>query len=166
MNPDVQKVNTPLSTETFTAGGTRFCLEQWRGLTSDNFILWTVAGAILDFDGNPAQLICPKPLRFSKPEFEILDEQIVDFLAKGIVEKVVHTEPEFISNVFVRPKKNGSHRLILNLRDLNNFIEYHHFKMDTIETVIGLMRQNLLWLHWISPMHISQFQLQKLIVVS
>ena len=44
-----------------------------------------------------------------------MDEQIVDFLAKGIVEKVVHTEPEFFSNVLVRPKK---------------------------ERVIGLMRQN------------------------
>ena len=58
------------------------------------------------------------------------------------METAVHTEPEFISNIFIRPKKNGSHRLILNLRDLNDFIEYHHFKMDTIETVIGLMRPN------------------------
>ena len=45
-------------------------------------------------------------------------------------------------NIFIRAKKDGSHRVILNLIDLNPFIEYHHFKMDTIETVISLMRQN------------------------
>ena len=33
-------------------------------------------------------------------------------------------------------------RLILNLVKLNPFVTYHHFKMDTIETVIGLVRHN------------------------
>ena len=32
------------------------------------------------------------------------------------------------------------HRLILNLVHLNTCVEYHHFKMDTIENVIKLMR--------------------------
>ena len=122
VNPDTQKVKAPQSTETFTAGGTRYCLEQWRRLTSDNFILQTVAGAILEFDASPPHMATPTPLRFSKLEFELIDEQIVDFLEKGIVETAVHTEPEFISNIFISPKKMG-HRLILNLRDLNDFIE-------------------------------------------
>ena len=46
-----------------------------------------------------------------------------------------------MSNVFSRHKKNGSSRLILNLVKLNPFIQYHHFKMDTINTVINLMRR-------------------------
>ena len=94
-----------------------------------------------------------------------MDEQIRNFLDLGIVEKTVHSCPEFVSNVFIRAKKDGSHRLILNLVHLNPCVEYHHFnitvfgdrlilnlvhlnpcveyhhfKMDTIENVIKLMR--------------------------
>ena len=42
--------------------------------------------------------------------------------------------------VFVRPKKDGNYRMILNLRKLNSFVEYHHFKMDILTTVIKMMR--------------------------
>ena len=59
-----------------------------------------------------------------------------------MIERTINTNDDFVSNVFIRNKKNGSHRLILNLINLNAFIEYHHFKMDTIETVINLMRPN------------------------
>ena len=59
-----------------------------------------------------------------------------------MIERTINTNDDFVSNVFIRNKKNGSHRLILNLINLNTFIEYHHFKMDTIETVINLMRPN------------------------
>ena len=62
------------------------------------------------------------------------------FLQFGIVERVEHSHDELISNIFIRDKKDGSHRVILNLLELNQFIAYHHFKMDTIDTVINLMR--------------------------
>ena len=45
-----------------------------------------------------------------------------------------------ISPIFVRPKKDGSHRVILNLKKLNEAVSYHHFKMDALETAIKLMR--------------------------
>ena len=45
-----------------------------------------------------------------------------------------------ISPIFVRPKKDGSHRVIFNLKKLNEAVSYHHFKMDTLETGIRLMR--------------------------
>ena len=41
---------------------------------------------------------------------------------------------------FVRSKKDGHHRLILNLKDMNQYIEYHHFKMDTLQTAISTIR--------------------------
>ena len=99
-------------------------------------------GVTLDFDTLPHQTFVPKPLQFSKVETDAIDVEIADFLDKGIIEKAYHSEPEFISNVFTREKRDGSRRVILNLSALNPFIEYHHFKMDTIETVIGLMRSN------------------------
>ena len=99
-------------------------------------------GVTLDFDTLPHQTFIPKPLQFSKLETQAIDVEIADFLDKGIIEKTCHSEPEFISNVFTREKRDGSRRVILNLSALNPFIEYHHFKMDTIETVIGLIRSN------------------------
>ena len=35
--------------------------------------------------------------------------------------------------------KDGSFRLILNLKSLNKDMEYHHFKMETLQTAITLM---------------------------
>lgn len=40
----------------------------------------------------------------------------------------------------MRLKKDGSYRLILNLKPLNEFVSYYHFKMDTIQTALKLMR--------------------------
>ena len=45
-----------------------------------------------------------------------------------------------MSTIFVRPKKDGSYRLILNLKPLNEFVSYYHFKMDNIHTLLKLMR--------------------------
>ena len=84
----------------------------------------------------------PRTLPFAKYEVDIIDKIVDNFLASVMTERTINTNYDFVSNVFIRNKKNGSHRLILNLINLNTFIEYHHFKMDTIETVINLMLPN------------------------
>ena len=126
----------------FQAGDTRLHHEEWKCLTSDRFILQTVAGATLEFDANPVQLSQPRTIKFSDYEFNGIDNQITNFLKSGIIERATHCNGEFVSNIFARDKKDGSLRVILNLIDLNQFITYHHFKMDTIDTVINLMRTN------------------------
>ena len=126
----------------FKAAGTKNCLSQWCNLTSDRHILQSVAGTLLEFDASPVQTNRPRPLPFANWEVDIVDTIVNSFMELGVIEKTVNTNDDFVSNVFIRIKKNGSHRLILNLIKLNVFIEYHHFKMDTIETVINLMRPN------------------------
>lgn len=42
--------------------------------------------------------------------------------------------------IFTRPKKDGTHRMILNLKSLNKNITHHHFKMDTVLTAVRLMK--------------------------
>ena len=56
------------------------------------------------------------------------------------MEKTEHAVGDFLSTIFVRPKKDGSYRMILNLKPLNEFVSYYHFKMDTIYTTLKLMR--------------------------
>ena len=125
----------------FQAGDTRLHHDEWKFLTSDRLIQ-TVAGATLEFDANPVQLSQLRTIKFSDYEFNGIDNQITNFLKSGIIERATHCNGEFVSNIFARDKKDGSRRVILNLIDLNQFITYHHFKMDTNDTVINLMRTN------------------------
>ena len=48
----------------------------------------------------------------------------------------------WLSNIFLRPKKDGSYHMILNLKPLNKFIEYKKFKMPTIYNVIRMIRKS------------------------
>ena len=47
----------------------------------------------------------------------------------------------FISRMFLVPKKDGSYRPIIDLRQLNKFIRWEHFKMEGIHLVKDLLRQ-------------------------
>jgi len=37
-----------------------------------------------------------------------------------------------------RPKKDGTHRVILNLKSFNDYIDNFNFKMDSLSTAINL----------------------------
>lgn len=45
----------------------------------------------------------------------------------------------FTLNIFPTPKKDGTCRVILNLKELNPFVRYEHFKLDSITDVINLI---------------------------
>ena len=52
-------------------------------------------------------------------------------LDKYAIEHCLHESGEYLSNIYIGPKKDGSFRPVINLKDLNNFVSYHHFKMET-----------------------------------
>ena len=58
---------------------------------------------------------------------------------KGVLEVTKHTDNEIISDIFLRDKKDGSHRMILNLKKLNLHTTKAHFKMDTLHTITKLI---------------------------
>ena len=47
-----------------------------------------------------------------------------------------------MSSIFTREKRDSSYRMILNLKQLNNHIEYEHFKMESLQTVLNIIRPN------------------------
>ena len=69
----------------------------------------------------------------------LIDTEISDLLSKGVITESVYERDEFISTIFLRPQKDGTHRMILNLKSLNQYVTYHHFKMDTIHTAVEMM---------------------------
>ena len=68
--------------------------------------------------------------------------QVSKLLFKNIIETTDHDPHEVISSIFIRPKKDGGHRLILNLKGLNQFVTYHHFKMETLQSIVRLVEKN------------------------
>ena len=60
-------------------------------------------------------------------------------LSKGAI--TYSDSPGFFSQIFVIPKKSGGFRLIINLKLLNKFITYKHFKMERLNTLTHLIRE-------------------------
>lgn len=136
-------MSIPLATlKPCTAGRLKNFLSKWQTITSDQRILNAIRGVTIDFYEQPTQVFIPSQYKFSPSEVKIIDQQIECFLQRGIIEKTTHTTGEYISNIFIRPKKDGSHRLILNLKQLNQSVEYHHFKMENLRNAITLMTPN------------------------
>ena len=58
---------------------------------------------------------------FSKEEMSIINSEIIKLNSKKVIVDTDKTTVDYISGVFTRSKKDGSHRIILNLK---NFICY------------------------------------------
>ena len=125
----------------FAAGQVKNHLSHWELITQDPFILSAIQHYNIEFAETPlVQISPPVNKTFSPSEKEIIQNEITKLSHKGVIEEAVYTNDSYLSNVFVRPKKDGSHRMILNLKSLNEFVAYHHFKMDTFQTAISLIR--------------------------
>ena len=118
MNP--QKLKDRVSgTCSFCAGQIQHFSENWEKLTTNKTILDIVAGYKIEFDTISEQLASPNKIFTNVKESQIVAHEIEKLLIKGVVQKVRHTKGEFLCNIFLLPKKDGSYRLILNLKNLN-----------------------------------------------
>ena len=68
--------------------------------------------------------------------------EIEQLLHKNVICESRNVRDSFISTVFIRNKKDGAKRFILNLTALNDYVEKIYFKMDTLHSVINLMKRN------------------------
>ena len=112
-------------------------------MTSDPNIPDIVLHCHLDFLDIPEQAIDYNPVQFyNKNEEKVIEKETENLLQMQVLEKVHYVIGQFISPIFTRPKKDGEYRMILNLRELNKYIKYHHFKMDSFETTLKLVTEN------------------------
>lgn len=120
-----------------TAGRLKLYFPEWRELTSDPQILKTLKGFNVDFvDCPPVQMLPPKEIAFNSEESQIISSELDKLLTKGVIVKSQHCHGEFLSTIFLRKKKTGGYRLILNLKNLNQYISNHHFKMESLTSAI------------------------------
>lgn len=101
----------------------------------------TIQGYVLEFASMPTQERPPKPRYFPQTVRKALSQELVLLLQKGAIKKVDPSPGEFLSNVFTIPKE-GSLRLVVNLRPLNQFLVERRFKMEGIRMLKDLLRKN------------------------
>ena len=125
----------------FRAGQLTSAVHSWCEITNDPTIIQFVKGVFLEFTQNcePTQ-ISARPSIFNSKEQLIVHEEINKLLQKGVIKESHNEHGEFISPIFLRAKPDGSYRTILNLKTFNEFVEYHHFKMDTLESAIRIIK--------------------------
>ena len=66
-----------------------------------------------------------------------------NLLGKRVNAHTKYEPAELISPIFVRPKRDGGMRLILNMKSLNRFVRYKEFKMDTVSSILHLVRPKI-----------------------
>lgn len=99
-------------------------------------------GCKINFDQIPHQRQPPRQHQFSRKEAATISAEFEKLVLKGVLLKSSHEEGEFPSTIFLKPNKDGTHRMILNLKKLNKFVAYHYFKMKSLKHVISMIRPN------------------------
>ena len=115
--------------------------ENWRRLTSDQFILNTISGYEIEFESEPPHtMFMGGPISFSSLERAAIGIEICELLQKQAISPCERSPGDFISQIFARTKKGSDKlRVILNLRQLNKFVSYKHFKMESLDSIVNLV---------------------------
>jgi hypothetical protein len=95
----------------------------------------------LDFLKQPRQDSIPSPILMPKEMEAVCDQEVKDLVLKGAIKEITDDSEGFIFFFLVIPKKMGGFRSILNLKPLNKFIRYEHFKMENLQSVRFLLRE-------------------------
>jgi len=82
----------------------------------------------------------PPEAKFLKEQEVLLKEEVDSLLQKGTILPQMHNFGGFYSSQFLVPKKNGQMRPVINLKQLNQWVETLHFKMEGISTLLDLLR--------------------------
>ena len=109
-------------------------LENWKVLTSDQNILNLVVGHKIKFEKPPNVRD-----KYIKNPSKNLINCIQDLKKSGVIEST-HS-PGIKSNVFLVNKPDGGFRLILNLKELNVFVPYQYFQMQSLEDAIRMLKK-------------------------
>ena len=125
--------------ETFKAGKLTEYIDAWKTLTNDSEILDMIMGTTIEFHTQLTQYNEPPQMGLTPLECQVIDEEVNKLLGKGVIRKAHPENGEFISPIFLRPKKDGTNRMILNLKALNKHIQNFHFKMETLASATKLM---------------------------
>ena len=129
--------------DSFQAGNIKNFLENWKRITSDKYILDIVKhGLKLEFL-SVAPHREPFRVTYNTKGNDIISQEISKLLKKKVIVQTIAEKGDFFSSVFLRVKKGESYRMILNLKKLNKYIDSKHFKMESLQNVLHMVKSGV-----------------------
>ena len=111
-------------------GKLKHFLSKWESITDNPWILSVIRqGLELEFMVEPSHQGSPPQINMNSTRKLVINKEIKCLLAIGCIKEAKRTGRLFLSNIFTVHKKNGDLRLVINLKDLNQFLAFHHFKI-------------------------------------
>ncbi len=121
----------------------------WGNFTADPWVISSVTeGVRLELLRTPVQWFAPVNPSMNETEVAICNEEVQSLLRKGAIRPV--NKAVFISPFFCVPKPKGF-RPIINLKALNDCLEYQHFQMEGLATARDLIRKG----DWIAKIDLT-----------
>ena len=92
-------------------------VSNWSKLTNDKEILQIVKSLKIQFLERPSQKEPPAERKMSLEEEKLVGTEVQELLRKGAITPAQVSEDQFVSNIFLRPKRDKRFHLILNLKN-------------------------------------------------
>ena len=122
--------------QNFQGGNLRYFSKNWHKYTKDTYILDIVTNGLkLELNELPCLL--------SAKENEVISTEIKKLLKKNIIINSTTEYNEFILSIFTKNKKDGRKRIKLTFKNFNKFVNYKHFKVESINNVLNITRPNV-----------------------
>ena len=142
IHPAVLSLGLKNLVPSYIGGRLHLGLENWRKLTQDQTVLQTVQGLRIPFTNIPVQDREPHQYPLSEKDSTLVDAEIVSMIEKGAISTVHPQKRQYVSPLFLVPKKDGTQRPVINLKQLNFHVEYQHFKMEGLHMLRELLQPN------------------------
>ena len=132
----------PLQSRGQVTGRLAHHYQSWTQITADPWVLEQVQGHKLELICTPHQRKVPEAPHLSTEKEKLLEAEVLRLLEKGAISPLtIPIAESFISRMFLIPKKDGTMRPIIDLRELNKFVHSEHFKMEGIHLIQMLLQE-------------------------
>ena len=113
-----------------------------KNITNDRFILAIVNYSLKIAFKNKPQLVNVPKIPHNVQAKSIINLEVNNLLKKEFFTKCPNGQDDFISTILTKEKKNGTFETILNLKYLDGFVEYKHFKMESLEDAFKIIKED------------------------
>ena len=137
--PKGEIVNFPL------AGRLLYFLENCKILTNDPKTLEWLSELKIDLQEKPFQERILHQDQMLMQESKLINQGIEVILTKGAIHLFHAKGSLFLNDLFLAPKKDVGSSTVINMKALNSFIPYSHFKMEGLRLLEDLLRENNWW---------------------
>jgi hypothetical protein len=119
-------------------GRIRHFWRAWGLISADPWILNVVRNGLeLEFESPPTMLNFPSNARMGEEQLNIGRDELRSLIQKGAVVRA--STIRFVCQMFTIKKQSGGFRPIINLKSLNQFVVYRHFKMENLASLRHLI---------------------------